>query len=155
MRAPDGLDSVSAMVRACLALAALPLLIASGGCQHDAPPAATGSSAGPSSNADTIVRLDDDGKTVEVAQGTRLVFKLAASSGTGYAWVAMPVDASVLAAQGEREVERSSDVPGAPKLDVLRFAAQGPGTVVVQLDLKRPWGDEPAARTIKVTVNVH
>jgi predicted secreted protein len=143
------------MLRACLAFAALPLLIASGGCTHDAPPPVDAAGGVPSSSADTVVRLDDDGKTIEVAQGTRVVFKLAASSGTGYAWVAAPVDASVLAAQGERAVERSADAPGAPKLDVLRFLAKGPGMVVVQLDLKRPWGDEPAVKTIKVTINVH
>ncbi len=142
------------MVRAFLALAALPLLMSSGGCQHDAPPPAP-ESGSPASSTDTIVRLDDDGRTIEVAQGTRVVFKLGASSGTGYAWVAAPVDASVLAPQGEREVERSSDVPGAPKLDVLRFSAKGPGTVVVQVDLRRPWGDEPAVKTVKVTINVH
>jgi len=141
------------MPRAWLALALPPLLLAAG-CHHDAPPPAPESGSVPPASTDTIVRLDDDGKTIDVAHGTRVVFKLAANSGTGYAWVAGPVDASVLLPQGEREVERASDVPGAPKLDVLKFTAQGPGTVTVELALKRPWGDQPAVKTLKVTVNV-
>ena len=139
----------------CPALAALPLLLACGGCQRDAPPATPESGSAAPSTSDTIVRLEDDGKTLEVAPGSRVVFKLATNSGTGYAWVAAPVDSSVLLPLGSGETERPSDVPGAPKLDVLRFSARGPGTVTVQVDLKRPWGDQPAVKTLRITLIVH
>jgi len=149
------------MLRAPLASALLlPLLLACAGCHHETPTPTPGS-GGPAPSADaapasddTVVRLEDDGKTLEVSAGKRIVFKLASNSGTGYVWTPAPVDATILVQQGEREVERTSDLPGGSKLDVLRFAAKGPGTVTVQVDLKRPWGDQPVAKTLKVTVTV-
>jgi predicted secreted protein len=151
------------MVRVALALSALTLALACEACHHAAPtptPSSGGTAltdggaAAPDAGAETVVKVEDDGKTIEVTAGATVAFKLAANSGTGYAWVAGPVDAAVLEAKGERTVERVSDVPGGAKLDVLRFMAKAAGTVVVQLDLKRPWGDQPVAKTVKVTVTV-
>jgi predicted secreted protein len=149
------------MLRPSLALVAVSLIFACEGCHHEAPAPTPGSGGAvspdggdASSTPETVVRVEDDGKTLEVSPGTRVVFKLASNSGTGYAWTPASVDAAVLALQGEREVERQSDVPGGAKLDVLRFLAKAPGTVVVQVDLKRPFGDQPVARTVKVTVTV-
>lgn len=157
-------DSVCVqMVRARLvALFTFTLLLACAcGCHHDAPAPVSGgttgvtpSDAGQPASDETVVKVEDDGKTIDVKTGATLAFKLAGNSGTGYAWVAGAVDASVLVPQGERQVERLSDAPGGAKLDVLRFVAKGPGTVVVQVDLKRPWGDQPVAKTVKVTVKV-
>lgn len=112
--------------------------------------AATGADGG-----ETLVHVDDDAKSFDVAKGATIAFKLASNAGTGYVWTPTQVDASVLAQQGDRSSEVSSDTPGAPKLDVYRFVAGAAGSTVVEMYLKRPFGSAPAARAIHVTVNVH
>ncbi len=157
------------MLRAALALTALSLF-ACNGCNGDgnAPPAATGpigpaampgavpGAAAAVSNGETVVHVEDDGKTFDVARGSAVTFKLAANAGTGFQWSPAPgVDPSILAAQGERGQEISSDAPGAPKLEVFHFLAGAPGTVTVEMDLKRAFGSAPPARVVHVTLNVH
>lgn len=134
-------------------------------CRHDdpppSPPAVTSTPAASSTAAadaaaagETVVGVDDDGKTFDVARGATIVFKLVAHGGTGFAWVPSPVDGASLAQQGERTTELSSDVPGAPRMDVYRFVGQAPGTTTIEMDLRRPWGDAPPVKTVRVTVNV-
>src|SRR5271170_5987154 len=115
------------------ALALLPtLLLACNGC-HDgsAPPAsaAVAPSSAPSSNSatpvatnETVIHAEDDGKSFDVALGSTVTFSLPSNAGTGYIWVPTQVDAGVLAQQGDRTSDTSSDVPGAPKADVYHFA---------------------------------
>jgi predicted secreted protein len=100
------------------------------------------------------VRAEDDGKAVEVARGGTVTFKLVSNSGTGYVWVPTQVDTNVLAQQGDRTSEVSSDAPGSAKLDVYRFAAHNAGSSAVEMSLKRPFGSAPPARIFHVTVNV-
>ena len=150
-------DSVNReMIRYGFVLCAF-VLIACNACNDkNAPPANSTPPAGDGgSSGDVVVHVEDDGKTIDVQRGGVVAFKLASHSGTGYVWTATQVDASILASQGDRTVESSSDTPGAPKFDVLRFTAQGAGSTVVQMALKRPFGDSPPGRTLQVTVNVH
>ena len=152
------------MFRATLALASLPLLVgacACSGCHHDAaptsPPPATSATAATDAG-ETVLRTEDDGKTFDLALGSTVSFHLASHAGTGYVWVPAALDGGdggVLSQVGDRTTEVSSDTPGAAKLDVYRFVARGAGTATVEMDLRRPWGTEPPAKTWRVTVNVH
>lgn len=151
----------------CFAL--LPLsLFACNGC-HDggAPPASatassvTAASGGtaPGSGAvaganETIVHAEDDGKSFDVARGSVVAVRLPSNAGTGYVWLPTQVDAQILTQQGDRTSDVSSDVPGAPKMDVYHFAAANPGTTTLEMSLKRPFGNGAATRTLHVTVNV-
>jgi len=121
-----------------------------------APAAAAQANAASEANeaSETILRAEDDGKAVEVARGGTVTFKLVSNSGTGYVWVPTQVDTNMLAQQGDRTSEVSSDTPGSAKLDVYRFAAHGAGSSAVEMSLKRPFGSAPPARTLHVTVNV-
>jgi len=113
-------------------------------------PAATG--------GETVVHAEDDGQSFDRTRGAALTFTLASNSGTGYIWVPTPPaasDAAVLVQQGERSNEVASDTPGAPKSDVYHFTAGSPGSAVVEMSLKRPFGSAPAARVIHVTIHVH
>jgi predicted secreted protein len=131
------------------------------GCNDPHAPAASAASAADTAveaaapSVETVVHAEDDGKTFDVASGSIVTFKLASNAGTGYIWVPTHVDAPVLAQQGDRSNELSSDTPGGPKLDVYRFMAGPAGSSVVEMSLKRPFGSAPAARAIHVTVNVH
>ncbi len=141
-------------------------LLACNGCHDSAPPAnaaasasasasaPAGGTAAPPTAAETTVHVEDDGKSFDVTRGATVTFALPGNAGTGYVWVPTNVDANVLTQQGDRTSDVSSDVPGAPKVDVYRFAAAGAGTTVVEMSLKRPFGSAPPARTIHVTVNV-
>jgi predicted secreted protein len=102
-----------------------------------------------------VVHAEDDGKTIDVARAATVTFALPSNAGTGYIWVPTQVDASILAQQGDRTSDVSSDVPGAPKVDVYHFTAVGPGTTTVEMSLKRPFGSGAPARTVHVTVAVH
>jgi predicted secreted protein len=146
-------------------LAVLPIsLLACNGC-HDGnvPPASaavvpsasgSGNSATPA-GAETVVHAEDDGKTFDVAHGATVTFALPSNAGTGYIWTPTQVDANVLAQQGDRISDASSDVPGAPKVDVYHFTAANPGTTTVEMSLKRPFGSAPPGRVVHVTVTVH
>jgi predicted secreted protein len=143
------------MVRYTLALLALTLL-ACNGCKKDDGTSPNGASTGAPSTGETVVQLQDEGKTFDVARGATVTFKLESNAGTGYAWMPSQVDAKILAQQGDRTSEVASDTPGAPKRDVFRFTAQSPGSTAVEMGLKRPFDPSgPAARTLHVTVNVH
>jgi predicted secreted protein len=158
------------MVRHAVALGAFSLLACSGcndGRTLAASPAGSASPppAGPSPGAastdgaagETVVRVEDDGKSFDVARGASVTFRLAASSGTGYVWTPTKIDldgGAVLAQQGERSSEAVSDVPGGPRTDVYRFTASAAGSAVVEMSLRRPFGDAQAARAIHVTIHV-
>jgi predicted secreted protein len=103
----------------------------------------------------TVVRAEDDGKSFDVARGGLVTFKLASNQGTGYAWVVTQVEPTVLAQQGQRTSEASSDTPGTAKMDVYRFIAQGAGTTAVQLSFQRAFGSAPPTRVVTVTIHVH
>jgi predicted secreted protein len=150
------------MIRYGLTLAALSLF-ACNGCNDSHPPAAAPGSAVPDAPgpaavppaAEAVVHVEDDGKTLDLAHGATLTFKLASNAGTGYQWVPTQVDPGVLAQQGDRTNELASDAPGAPKMDVYRFVGAAAGSTTVEMSLKRPFGSAPPARVIHVTVRVH
>ncbi|HEX4448421.1 MAG TPA: protease inhibitor I42 family protein [Polyangiaceae bacterium] len=115
--------------------------------------------ATPDASNETIVHADDDGRSFQVARGSTVTFALRNHAGTGYVWVATHVDANVLAQQGDRTSDLSSDVPGAPKADVFHFAAHCASigascTTSVEMTLTRPFGAGTPARVVHVTVTV-
>ncbi len=121
-------------------------------------PSATASAStppAPAASAETVVHVEDDGKSFDVAGGSTVTFSLPARAGTGYVWVPTQVDATVLTQQGDRTSDATSDVPGAPKLDVYHFAAAHAGTTTVEMSLKRPFGSGTPVRTVHFTVAVH
>jgi predicted secreted protein len=150
------------MIRLALVLSAMSLL-ACNGCNGDGntppanPPGSGGSAmpGAPGAPGETVIHVEDDGRTFDVNRGSPVTFKLASNAGTGFQWVPVGVDPNILAQQGDRTQELSSDTPGAPKLEVYHFLANAPGTAVVEMDLKRAFGNQPPGRVIHVTVNVH
>ncbi len=148
------------MLRLAAPLAAS-VLFACHGCHggNPPPPSAATSATTPGGDQparDAVVHVEDDGKTLELAAGGTLTFKLASNAGTGYVWMPTGVDPAVLAQVGDRTSELESSAPGAPKVDVYRFVAQRTGSTPVEMDLQRPWTKSaPPARSIHVVVNVH
>jgi len=144
------------MLRAALALAAS---FACGGCHHDSTlpgPSGSSSTTPPLDAGGTFLGAEDDGKTLDLSPGDTLTLRLPTHGGTGFVWVPAARDGGdgSVVQVGERTSELSSGTPGAPKLDVYRLVARGPGTATVEMDLRRPWGDQPPVKTWRVTVNV-
>jgi predicted secreted protein len=104
--------------------------------------------------AETIIHAEDDGKSLDVARGATVTVVLPSNAGTGYVWVPTQVDGGILVQQGERTSDLSSDVPGAPKMDVYHFTAENSGSTALEMSLKRPFGTGAPARAIRVTVRV-
>lgn len=159
---------VPEMTRSTVLLPLLLGLLACNGCHDSAPPAnaavtTTGAATNVSGDPDaaplaaagtTTIHVEDDGKSFDLARGASVAFSLPSNAGTGYVWVPTKIDAGILSQQGDRTSDVSSDVPGAPKVDVYHFVGASPGTSVVEMSLKRPFGSAPPARIIHVTVNV-
>jgi predicted secreted protein len=102
----------------------------------------------------TVVHIEDDGKSFDLGRGDTVMFELASSAGTGYAWAPTQVDPLVLAQEGDRSNEISSALPGARRMDVYRFSALKAGSSTVEMSLRRPFGSAPPVRTIRITVHV-
>ncbi len=104
---------------------------------------------------ETTIRVEDDGKTFDVAAGSTVTFKLAGNAGTGFMWKPNGVNTAVLAQQGSVTHVTSGSTPGAANEDVYHFRAVAPGSSTVEMDYARPWEHGPAGKAIHVTVNVH
>jgi predicted secreted protein len=141
--------------------------LAGAGCRHDRVPPNPAGAPDTTAQADasetaeaadageTVVRAEDDGRTFDLPAGGILTFRLASHSGTGFVWKPAPLDGGALSQVGERTTEVSSVLPGAPKVDVYRFVARSAGTLGIEMDYQRPWGNQPPVKTVRVTVNVH
>jgi predicted secreted protein len=148
---------------------ALSPLFACAGCHDGGAPAvntadtsATADAAGSPATAvvvsdggETVVHVEDDGKTFDVARGSTVTLSLASNAGTGYAWTPTQIDATLLAQQGDRAVvQNAPGVPGGPTSEVFHFIAQAPGTTSLEMSLKRGFGSGQPARVVHITINV-
>jgi|SRR5579883_2958788 len=156
------------MTRFLVTLSAL-TLFACNGCNGNSPdpntPSGGSSSGGTSSGGassgaspaagETVVHVEDDGKSFDVPVGSAVTFKLAGNAGTGFMWKPNGVNPAVLAQQGDVSHETSGATPGAPNADVYHFQAVAPGSTPVEMDYARPWEHGTPGKAIHVTVNVH
>lgn len=110
---------------------------------------------GSAAAGETVIHIEDDGKIIDVQKGGSVTFVLATHAGTGYVWTPTKVDPAFLAQVGDRSSDVPNDIPGAKKYDVYHFTvgAAASGSSVVEMSLKRPFGNERIARAIHVTVN--
>ncbi len=141
---------------AALVVGGFAVLSGCDGRQGGAPPTVQSSASVPTSPeaGETIVHIEDDGKSFDVARGSIVTFALTRHSGTGYAWKPSHVEGDALVQQGDREGEGGSGVPGAPKMDVYRFLAENAGSSAVEMSLARHFGDAAAAGVLHVTFRV-
>jgi predicted secreted protein len=106
------------------------------------------------SSPQTII-LPPEGGQVNAHPGDILKLTLEANPSTGYAWELAPMDAGVLALEGEPLIKPESDLIGAPVSQTFRFKAAGPGQVTLSLSYRRPWEEGVApVRTYQADINV-
>ncbi len=101
-----------------------------------------------------IVAERQNGTTVELSRGQRLVVRLAMRMGTGFSWApAAPTNGVLRLAKSE--TRRGPSMPGAAAAQIFTFIPVGPGTADVELRYRRPWlKDRPPARIYQLRVIV-
>jgi len=102
-----------------------------------------------------VLTAADNGRQVTLDENTFLVIRLQANPSAGYLWEVMQGDLSLIVQrQGDApEFEASSEMPGSPLQQVLRFAAIEAGETELVLALRRPWEHtEPPLATFAVMI---
>ncbi len=101
---------------------------------------------------------DDDGKTVELANGGQLIVALASNPTTGFSWSVSESSDPQLVLQGEPKyvpAGSTSPVVGAGGTEVFTFKAVDSGTAKLTLEYRRPFEPGVApAKTFSVTVEI-
>jgi inhibitor of cysteine peptidase len=93
----------------------------------------------------TIVK-GDQGKTFEARPGDIIRIHLAENfAGTGYAWEADPVNDQIIEPQKPRFSGAPGTGIGGGGTRIFPFEAKSPGTVKIQLKLRKGWEPEDAA----------
>ena len=101
-----------------------------------------------------MVAEPQNGTTIELSRGQRLVVRLATRSGTGFSWAAVAPTNGVLRL-AKSETRRGPSMPGAAAAQIFTFVPVGAGTADVEFSYRRPWlKDRPPARSYKLRVIV-
>ena len=99
----------------------------------------------------------DNGTTIEVAGGKRVIVNLSANLSTGYSWVLAspgPVEQQGEPAYAEKE-DPTGKVVGAGGTQTFEFIAKPSGSGELTLEYRRPWeADVPAEKTWSVPIEV-
>lgn len=108
---------------------------------------------GQSGSAPLIITENDNGKTLQATVGQKIFIQLPSNPTTGYTWV-VPRDTGPLVRGKKTYTANGSNLAGAGGTQSLEFYAKDTGTATLTLEYKRPWENDPPARTFTVTVNV-
>lgn len=101
-----------------------------------------------------VVAERQNGTTVELSRGQRLVVRLATRAGTGFSWAPAAPTNGVLRLV-KSETRWGPSMPGAASAQIFTFVPVGPGTADIEFSYRRPWlKDRPPARTYKLRVIV-
>jgi inhibitor of cysteine peptidase len=102
----------------------------------------------------TIARNSDNGGTITLAPGGRLIVRLAANPTTGYTWKVAVLDAHYLQQMGEPVYESANpQIPGSGGTQSYTFTAKAPGSTAMVLDYVRPW-EKQTDNVTSFTLNV-
>lgn len=111
--------------------------------------------AADTSGGDVRIEARDNGRRVELRQGSTLTLELHANLSTGYSWQVASSGEPVIHQLGEPTFREDSHMAGAGGTQRYEFRAQQAGTAELALVYVRPWekGKKPAD-TFAVTVVV-
>jgi inhibitor of cysteine peptidase len=110
--------------------------------------------APPPPPAPVTIGPDQNGSSVEVAEGGMLFVDLPGNPTTGYIWQITEKDDTVLAPT-DYEFRPASDAMGAGGVEHFEFTAVAEGEITLAFAQSRPWEtDAPPAATYSVTVTV-
>lgn len=99
---------------------------------------------------------EDNGKTVDVRVGDRLIVRLQENPMTGFAWAVVSEDDKLVFLDSEYSAPSSTAVGGGGGLRTLTFFAERAGTALLQLRLWQAWEGESSVKeefTAKVRIS--
>jgi inhibitor of cysteine peptidase len=128
-----------------IALPILSLLLLAAACSTGDDPAAGDLELGALSN----------GGTFEVTVANAVIVQLEGNPSTGYSWVVLDVDTSLLRQAGEYEFLTNDEAIGGAGMLQYTFEALAPGETVLRLGYLRPWETDVAPlEEWRVTITV-
>jgi predicted secreted protein len=112
--------------------------------------------AGRATGVTVTLREADDGMTVGLKRGDKLVVELGGVATTGFSWEAAELDKSVLKQQGEPDYKAGdSKMMGGNGTWVFAFSATGSGQTSLQMVYHQSWDKEtPPAKVFQIKVLV-
>ncbi|MEW6059048.1 MAG: protease inhibitor I42 family protein [Actinomycetota bacterium] len=111
---------------------------------------------GDESNSPKSVELsvEDDGRDFALNPGDELTVTLESNASTGFRWVLVTEpDSGVLELLGSEYIAATTDLVGAPGVEVWRFRATGAGQTTLKLRYERASG-ETAGEPFQISVDV-
>ena len=97
----------------------------------------------------------DQGKSITLQPGQTLVVKLPENPTTGFRWAIARNDEATLALRSSDYAPAANVGVGGGGQRTFTFAAQKPGSVILQLKLWREWeGDSSVTKRFGVTIDV-
>ena len=102
-----------------------------------------------------LVSETDDGASLALRVGDRVMVELEGNATTGYTWTnAMEVEYAVLREMQEPEYRAASDLLGAPGVFLFRYVAVDVGPQTFRFIYHRPWESVEPLETVQFTVHV-
>ena len=96
----------------------------------------------------------DNGRTIEVAVGTRVVLAVPETPSTGYGWATQPGSSDVVELEADAFEPPVALQPGAGGMHGFRFRARASGHAKLRLVLRRPWAPQDIVERYEVTLQV-
>jgi inhibitor of cysteine peptidase len=108
---------------------------------------------------DRVLTLEDHEREVSLAVGDVVILKLDAVPSTGYAWVVVHNDVTILEPLGPPALEPADEPPatgplGASARQVFRFRARAAGRQKLEMHYKRAWEKKPPLKRFEVELRI-
>ena len=97
----------------------------------------------------------DNGKAVQLRVGQTLTIQLPSNPTTGFSWT-LPEKPVLLAVEKNEYVASTAKngMAGVGGTQAFSFAAKDVGSATITLNYRRPWENDPPAKTFTVTITI-
>lgn len=97
--------------------------------------------------------MDDNGSTVNLSMDDPFEVSLRANGSTGYQWIILPYDETVIEQIGEPEFKADDDRIGSGGMQTYKFKTVGEGSTELKMVYKKRWEDpKPEDKTFELKV---
>ena len=98
---------------------------------------------------------EDNGKSIAVPLGEKVILRLNENPSTGFRWAVDPSDNEIIELRGCDYIQAPDSALGGVGQRVFVFKAKRSGSVCILLKLRREWeGNKPIASRFEVNIHV-